>query len=385
MSNKLFKLKKFGSIVDTIDNLEIRKIYPTLFIKQVALELPAIQRDINSSHVDELVKAILAKPSILNDNRILIGIYDDKFYIVDGQHRIKAIQQIVETPEYSDFIFPNDIWIHFKLCKTFREIEETYSCVNRNFPLEPFQKLIVDNAATSKDLVLYRELKNYMAKTYKKYCSSVEPRVPGINPEHLVAKLSSIRDSSGLTLVDHFKIETLEHFINYIDKINTKISELFNMEITRISQKKKPNMEEKRFLKLKETIEQKAINGKFLYLGLAIDCYKLCFDLEYPVLFSEFQHYNKKEIDQQVWNQYCKDPTIGYINCYCCNRYTISKDSCHMGHVLARRYGGLYTIDNLRPICSTCNIDMGTTELYVYKAKIIDNDVTKETVVNNIE
>ena len=383
--SKTFKLKKFGSIVDSIDNLEIRKIYPTLFIKQIALELPAIQRDINESHVEELVQAILIKPSILNDNRILIGIYNEKFYIIDGQHRIKAIQKIVENPNYIDFKFPNDIWIHFKICQTFREIEETYSCVNRNFPLEPFQKFIIDSAATSKDLVLYREFKNYIAKTYKKYCSAVEPRVPGINPEHLVIKLATIRDSSGQTIIDHYKLENVDQIINYIDKINTRISELFQLEITRISQKKKPNMEEKKFLKLKETIEQKAINGNFLYLGLAIDWYKLCFDLEYPVLFSEFQHYNKKEIDNQVWNQYHKDHTLDYIYCYCCNKRTISRDSCHMGHVLARRYGGLYTIDNLRPICSTCNIEMNTTELYTFKSKVIESDATKETVVNNIE
>lgn len=379
--SKTFKLKKFGSIVDTIENLEIRKIYPTLFIKQIALEIPAIQRDINEAHVDELVTSIIANPSVLNDNRILIGLYNDKFYIIDGQHRIRAIQKIIETLE--NFKFPNDIWVHFKLCKTFREVEETYSCVNRNFPLEPFQKFIVDNADTSKDLILYRELKNYIAKTYKKYCSAVEPRIPGINPEHLVTKLASTRDSSGQTIVDHYGLETLDLFITYIEKINHKVAELFNMEILRISQKKKPNIDEKKFLKLKETIEQKAVNGQFLYLGLAIDWYKLSFDLEYPVLFSEFQHYNKKEIDSQVWSQFCKESNIEYIYCYCCNKHTISKDSCHMGHVLARRYGGLYTIDNLRPICSTCNIDMNTTDLYVYKKKLTSLE-PNELVVNSL-
>ena len=85
--SKTFKLKKFGSIIDSIDNLEIRKIYPTLFIKHIGLELPAIQRDINESHVDELVQAILTKPSILNDNRILIwNIIEGKIKIILKGH-----------------------------------------------------------------------------------------------------------------------------------------------------------------------------------------------------------------------------------------------------------------------------------------------------------
>ena len=45
-----------------------------------------------------------------------------------------------------------------------------------------------------------------------------------------------------------------------------------------------------------------------------------------------------------------------------------------MGHVLAKRYGGLYTIDNLRPICSTCNIRMGTENLNDYKDRLVKED-----------
>jgi 5-methylcytosine-specific restriction endonuclease McrA len=72
-----------------------------------------------------------------------------------------------------------------------------------------------------------------------------------------------------------------------------------------------------------------------------------------------------KELRSKCWEQY-NDSLNG--KCYvCCNslRYT----EMHAGHVNPVYYGGKNTIDNLRPICLSCNLSMGTQNLYDFKNK----------------
>ena len=60
--------------------------------------------------------------------------------------------------------------------------------------------------------------------------------------------------------------------------------------------------------------------------------------------------------------------------CYCCDieEVHITK-SWHCGHVKAEHNGGNLTVENLRPICGSCNSSMGTQNLYDYMAKYYPN------------
>jgi len=63
-----------------------------------------------------------------------------------------------------------------------------------------------------------------------------------------------------------------------------------------------------------------------------------------------------------VWNNYVGSKK-GETKCFVgCGR-TISTFNFQCGHVQAEAKGGKVTIDNLRPICSTCNQSMGTTNM----------------------
>lgn len=52
--------------------------------------------------------------------------------------------------------------------------------------------------------------------------------------------------------------------------------------------------------------------------------------------------------------------------CMCCQRNTITPFDFHCGHVVAEAVGGSLSMDNLRPICGRCNIDMGTEDMCVF-------------------
>jgi len=60
--------------------------------------------------------------------------------------------------------------------------------------------------------------------------------------------------------------------------------------------------------------------------------------------------------------------------CYCCDIEALHiTKSWHCGHVIAEHNGGLLEVENLRPVCGSCNSSMGTQNLYDYMEKYYSN------------
>jgi len=74
-----------------------------------------------------------------------------------------------------------------------------------------------------------------------------------------------------------------------------------------------------------------------------------------------------KTVKEMVWAKYCGiNKMIG--KCYVCNR-PIHFTSFEVGHNKAFTKGGKWNINNLRPICRTCNRSMGTMSIEAFKRK----------------
>lgn len=56
--------------------------------------------------------------------------------------------------------------------------------------------------------------------------------------------------------------------------------------------------------------------------------------------------------------------------CVCCKANIITLFNHHCGHVVAESMGGATSIDNLRPICRTCNLSMGTRHMDEFQATL---------------
>jgi 5-methylcytosine-specific restriction endonuclease McrA len=76
----------------------------------------------------------------------------------------------------------------------------------------------------------------------------------------------------------------------------------------------------------------------------------------------------KKPLRKKVWSAYNNLNLVG--NCYVCNRDT-DYDSFECGHIVSVFYGGKTEFNNLKPICSSCNKDMGIHNLEEYKNSLI--------------
>jgi len=74
-----------------------------------------------------------------------------------------------------------------------------------------------------------------------------------------------------------------------------------------------------------------------------------------------------KALREAVWNTYVGN-SVGEVKCHCCTVNMMTQMNFHCGHVTAFANGGLTTLDNLRPICSSCNLSMGTENLLEFKA-----------------
>ena len=80
----------------------------------------------------------------------------------------------------------------------------------------------------------------------------------------------------------------------------------------------------------------------------------------------------KKSIPKVVkdlsWNKWVGED-VARTKCMCCGVNEIKMSSFHCGHVVAEANGGKLSIENLKPICSACNLSMGTENMDDFKAR----------------
>jgi hypothetical protein len=74
-----------------------------------------------------------------------------------------------------------------------------------------------------------------------------------------------------------------------------------------------------------------------------------------------------KKIRGMVWKVYHGDSMTG--NCWCCNKHLEALDDWHAGHIVSHANGGKDGVANLRPVCISCNLSMGTENMDEFKLR----------------
>jgi hypothetical protein len=74
-----------------------------------------------------------------------------------------------------------------------------------------------------------------------------------------------------------------------------------------------------------------------------------------------------KKIRGEAWKAHFGSSTEG--SCYCCRKELDIFDDWHAGHIVPSARGGPDTADNLRPLCGSCNLAMGTEHMDAFKAR----------------
>lgn len=67
----------------------------------------------------------------------------------------------------------------------------------------------------------------------------------------------------------------------------------------------------------------------------------------------------------KIWNKHIGDE-IGKTKCLCCKMQDIYQASFSCGHIISEFNGGELKLENLKPICKSCNSSMGTKNMDEY-------------------
>lgn len=73
-------------------------------------------------------------------------------------------------------------------------------------------------------------------------------------------------------------------------------------------------------------------------------------------------------LKRKIWAKWIGED-VGKTKCICCKLTDITQLNFSCGHVISEFNGGELKVDNLKPICSSCNSSMGTTNMDEYMNK----------------
>ena len=80
-------------------------------------------------------------------------------------------------------------------------------------------------------------------------------------------------------------------------------------------------------------------------------------------------------VKNTLWSQHF--PNVLEGKCKCCQTEVISRNNFDCGHIISEKEGGKIHLDNLKPICRSCNSSMGTQNMTDYMIKYGFDKISK--------
>jgi hypothetical protein len=304
------------------------------------------------NHFDEFRESIISEP-------IILAFYRQKYYIISGRFMILALKDI--TGENHDILpekeqnasskaksepsrqsheesvggyhDPNIMTIitNFSNYREMKKYYVYYASVINDHSQWGYSEDSGDLSEEEMDKTI-----NHFAEKYPNFFkTSQNPRPPNVN-------IRLFRDmilNSGI--INKLGISSSEELIKALEELNTKIgnrfkgkSDKYNDCLDRGGLFMRINNEAMGMvvatkIKRKDVKSKPGVNMKYL-----------------------------------VWVNYMGK--VFEAPCFCCEKFMIDLEHCELGHVESDKDGGATTVDNLRPICSTCNRSMGATNMIKY-------------------
>ena len=313
-------------------------------IKKELLKKPKFQTDLDEDKIEEMINSYKTHPEFLIfKNKIVIAVVIEsikeyKMYVVDGQHRIEMAKRLYEEKS-NDFL---------NFC--YFEIKTDDDCKKL------FNETNLDSYKNSK----YISLDDFKQNIYDE-----------IRQYFNVNKSIYFADKKKETN----KRYTICEFLNKLSE--NKIFEKFTKVNDLIEEIEKKNklfcnrIEYKEYYKDEEICASNDIiyslkNNNFIeYL---ID------NTITPIHQFKIKNKIPPKIRMCVWNHYFGNNENG--KCPICNKeIKVGKNGFHCGHIISHANGGNISIDNLRPLCSDCNIDMGKKNWDAYVKKLSNQKI----------
>jgi len=362
--NEIYKLGyENNELKIKIKSLELHSketINDSIYYKDLieyGLKYPRCQRDIIETHVDSLCDSIKKCPNFIT--YLYLGKFDNEYYVLDGQHRLEAIKKLKINPQLK---------IEIIEVNTEDEINDLFLLINNSLEVSQIYK---DPNISINEKKIIRETIKYIQKYYKGYISKGRIRTnrPFINISNFQKRLYE------LNIIGNKKLTKSIELINLLNSLN----EYYDTFMRNYTFNEVKGLE-----RIRDKIQQ---GNKPFYIGIASrPDDKINWEVD---ILNEDVNYSRVSISRtlrkQIWKIY-----IGEIissKCLCCTKEKIDMNNFEAGHMISVKNGGLTNINNLRPICKSCNRNMSDISMFEYmynrKINISYADNLRELYQNN--
>tara|TARA_Y100000816_G_C26096072_1_gene580101 strand:- start:1184 stop:2278 length:1095 start_codon:yes stop_codon:yes gene_type:complete len=325
------------------------KIHDIKELRSYNIIKPNIQRIINKTNVSDIIEYQLdffKRNNYFNFTAcgpINIHVFEDKYYLVDGQHRMESLEILYNKYSHNISFYIN--WVHVN---TWEELEENYNIINKNTPLPDF------SCFENIDKHIPEEVAGYFQNIFPDVWSkTTRARRPQVFFNYFQEALAYI--------CEHCKIKSSNELKKIVEEYNTKYS---NWDITS-------------FKGINQNIYDNACKKKF-FLGL-FACEQQEYHYEWAkkivedtmgiVIKKSGNVIRKKTIPKKIkndsWDKYIGEDS-GNALCLCCRNEVINSKNFVAGHIISESNGGDITVENILPICVLCNTSMGTTNMDIF-------------------
>ena len=301
---------------------------------------PVMQTSLQDERVVAMVQEYISKPYLFRcKDKIVIADLNDDWFVIDGQHRLSMIEDLYNIhKKYEDSH-------KFTLCwfkpKTFYELENVFHAINMD---SCKNKFYINQDI--KDRIKINDFTRDFKTRYAQYFSKTKSTSAKSN----IYAIEEFRDE--LIKNDFFKDDKCsDELIIHLKEQNDKYWEINRYDVNLINNSQ-----------LFYTIELSKMKDNIIFGLKRNNFIEWLFD-NTIVPSHKFRQYKKKiskKIRNQVWKKYNHDDFTAICPMDDCKNELVRDEEWQCGHLIAENMGGETSLDNLRPICKSCNIDMGT-------------------------
>ena len=327
-------------------------------LSRMNIKTPDFQRPIDEERVQDIVASQRERLSkgfhvFFIGTIILAKASDDGcLSVLDGQHRYAAMTMhlVHDAPE--------DL-VGITVLSPPRSItlKEMFCIVNRSVPVPDY---IINNTVLAAGRIALARFGHLFSSAFGSFVSrSTMPRRPNIHLENLKEQISR-----STHIIDAFTTSG-EELMEYVMWVNDHL-------LRRCGEQFRTSIETKARKIAKHPL---ALTADPDYMWLSDERWLQAFreGIEPPATFScgapPPPPNVSKALRMALWNN-TFGPRAGVGGCQCCGT-EITQQNFQAGHRVARAKGGETALINLVPLCTTCNLSMGTADFETFRLSFL--------------